>query len=562
MRVVRLSNTSRQTGFNAYIVQYKDKLWTLCSSEVKDNILIKERNDIILEHKDFLELKYQKLKDLFDTNYYLFYNTLLSLKSECADSIKYYNNLKYKLPAIRDSLVAVKKAQLQAKADKAYREWYNTLPASTKKAADVISITKSTLDFPNSVGGCDYVLYYINKSTKTIKYLYWYGYVYNAVNDIVHCEIRNQSYFSGKETGPIACGEKGGGYWDCIIYNHSANRLKLNNIMIEYMDGSLVSIAGADIVKLLEEPFIDINVNSYEIRNLVISDTECQNKIDIWQERLSNLEKRKFHPGLKEKYLNDNSYNKIWLHLMGEESKINSLQHETKKARQELEEFNKFINFEIHTITNTDCSYSNSGYNSTNMYDSKNKNNPFVTFGIEGSFEYLQSFSTGWGISMRLGQFNALVNATVGLKYQYTGYKKKVQYFYGEGIHDYIYHGGNADYKHMVHQIIIPITINCNIVRNSNYSYYLGIGYEHGFLLSESRRFNNPSYDFQEEDFYRSGELKNILNLSIPSRTIVFQIGTSGRHWDCNAYYKLYVNKSKYTKSDAGAIGMAFTYYF
>ncbi len=568
LRVVRLTNTSKQEDFNAYIVEYKDRLWTLYSSEVQNDSILKERNSRMLQDKNYLETKYQKLKSQLDISSYQFISNALSpYMIECKDSLNYYKNLKTRLPSIRDSLVAVKKAQEQAKVYKAYKDWYNALPASTKKAASIISITEAALGSPNSVGGCDYSLYYTNKSKKTIKYLYWSGCVYNAVNDLVSCKIRNRYYFSGKDTGPVAHGENGGGCWECIIYNYSADRLKLDDIHITYMDGTSASIAGADIRRLLNEPSTYVNISAYDVRNQVISDSECQNKINIWQERLDNIEKHKFHKGWYEKYHNsDNSYDKVWLSLASKKSEINTIQNEVNKTKKELEKFNKFISFEIYTDSKSSGLSSNYEYNSINKYSTKKQKTPFVVFGIEGSIEGLKSFSTGWGVSMRIGRFNSLFNATIGLKYQYTGYKRWVSYlykdYYGTGLYDYDLHNGWGDYKCNVSQLVIPIVANCNIVKNDNFSYYLGVGYEHGFLLSTNQGFYNKSSDFSEYDFYRSEEQDDLVRLSIPSRTIVFQMGFAGRHWDWKAYYKLYANKSKFINGDSGAIGTAFTYYF
>lgn len=564
LRVVRLTNTYKQKEFNAYIVEYKGKLWALYSSEVQDNTLIKESNDRMSKDLECLVVKYVELENKLDNSNSQFSKILSSYKKECTDSLNYYKDLKSKLPAIRDSLVAVKKEQEQAKANKIHKEWYNALPASTKKAASIISITHAALSSPNSVGGCDYSFYYKNKSKKTIKYLYLSGFIYNAVDDLVSCEIRNRSYFSGKDTGPVAYGEKGGGRWDCIIYNYSADKLKLDNIDITYMDGSSVRIAGADARRLLKEPSTEIYVYTFEIEDQVISDSKCQNKIDIWKERLNNLENHNFHKGWNEKYHNEDSYNNVWLLLTSKKSEMKKLQNDVDKAKKELEKFNKFIDFETFTNPAGPSMYSSNKYNSNSNHS--NKKNSFVSFGLEGSFEGLKSFSTGWGVSMRIGRFNSLFNATIGVKYQYTWYKIWVSYFfedyYGSGRFDYNWCDGDADYNHKAHQIVIPIAINCNLARNNNYSYYLGVGYEHGFLLSDIREFKNASYDFKEEDFYRSGEQDNLVNLSIPSRAIVFQMGFAGKHWDWKAYYKLYANKSKFINGDPGAIGMAFTYYF
>lgn len=110
-----------------------------------------------------------------------------------------------------------------------------------------IKITSYYLTSPNSANGVSTYFYYKNLSDKVIKYLVWTGYPINAVNDIVSCEIRGNSSFSGKDTGPVKKGGTGGGYWDCAWYNSTAKKLILEKIDIEYMDGSTLCIKGDDL---------------------------------------------------------------------------------------------------------------------------------------------------------------------------------------------------------------------------------------------------------------------------------------------------------------------------
>jgi len=105
-----------------------------------------------------------------------------------------------------------------------------------------VKIKSAYISRPNSAGGVDVYFYYKNVSKKTIKYLYWSGYVENAVGDYVKCEIRDTYERGGKDTGPIKPGRTGGGYWECMWYNSSAKKLVLTNISIEYMDGTNLEI--------------------------------------------------------------------------------------------------------------------------------------------------------------------------------------------------------------------------------------------------------------------------------------------------------------------------------
>ncbi|MCQ2278591.1 MAG: hypothetical protein MJZ62_04745 [Bacteroidales bacterium] len=106
-----------------------------------------------------------------------------------------------------------------------------------------IRITSYWLSSANSAGGRDVHFNFKNKSDKTIKYLTFEVYFYNAVDDLVYCEIRNYCSFRGKYTGPVKPqGHSDGGYWDCVIYNYQAKRIVLTSIDIEYTDGSSLHI--------------------------------------------------------------------------------------------------------------------------------------------------------------------------------------------------------------------------------------------------------------------------------------------------------------------------------
>lgn len=110
-----------------------------------------------------------------------------------------------------------------------------------------VRITTARLSSPNSAGGVDAIVFYKNLSDKTIKYFYWEGYAKNAVGDIVESEIGGRQLFRGKDTGPIKPRKTGGGCWDCIIYNSTARKLIITEVVIEYMDGTELKIQGNEI---------------------------------------------------------------------------------------------------------------------------------------------------------------------------------------------------------------------------------------------------------------------------------------------------------------------------
>ena len=65
-----------------------------------------------------------------------------------------------------------------------------------------------------------------------------------------------------------------------------------------------------------------------------------------------------------------------------------------------------------------------------------------------------------------------------------------------------------------------------------------------------------------DPNFLKQTGLPEKPGLLIPSRSIVLQMGFAGRHWDWKMYYKAHTNNSYNFKTEAGAIGTAFIYYF
>ena len=334
LRVLRYTNTSKHQDFNAFIVDYKGEIWVLQSCDVQDNTLLKARSAKMLSTKQDLETRQQALSKELDSLVAIY-------TKESTDSLEYYKKLKTQLPQIRDSVVNVVKAKYQYQRDSIFNNWLKNQTASVRRAASVIRIDETRLGYPNSVGGCDYHLYFTNLSSKTIKYLRWSGQVYNRVNDPVYCEIRRTSTFSGRDTGPIAPGENGGGCWDCIVYNYAADTVKLNSITIDYTDGSHFSLSASDIRTLVQTQIFTylIEIEKQEQRDIqavdvsVMNIKNCEDIISMWEGRLNLLNNKVFY------YRRKDRYNGIFGHLKSIELEIN-------KHLKQLEIFEKFINFE------------------------------------------------------------------------------------------------------------------------------------------------------------------------------------------------------------------------
>ena len=112
-----------------------------------------------------------------------------------------------------------------------------------EKVHEAIRITSLYPSSPNSAGGVDLYINWVNNSDKTIKYVYFSVQAINAVGDPVKCEIRDYSIANCEDTGPYEKGEGnfGGRYWDCMWYNSTITKVKLTQIQIDYMDGTSVT---------------------------------------------------------------------------------------------------------------------------------------------------------------------------------------------------------------------------------------------------------------------------------------------------------------------------------
>ena len=102
---------------------------------------------------------------------------------------------------------------------------------------------------PNSAGGVDVRVEFINTSGKTIKYISFRMTPHNAVGDAVDDRIGRGSLRGVKTTGPIYSGQsntyvkpmeqpQSDGVWRNTWYNHTIKCATIDQIAIEYMDGS------------------------------------------------------------------------------------------------------------------------------------------------------------------------------------------------------------------------------------------------------------------------------------------------------------------------------------
>ena len=246
-------NLKKQVQYDAYAIDIKGTVYILPAEYVENNAILEEAAEAIRVELQTLNKKLEKIEN----EYQSLQSTYSEISNEYKSKLEQYNSQKETLELQKDSAKMSLLNEYEALEKKIFDEWYNPLPKSAKNAYDnIIEIDSECIGLsePGYAGCCDCYFYYTNKSKKTIKYLYWTGSFYNDVDDRVYCDFRGTNTYTGKEVGPIASGEDGGGDWECVIYDWEATNVKLDKISITYMDGSQVTVSAADIKLLMAYP--------------------------------------------------------------------------------------------------------------------------------------------------------------------------------------------------------------------------------------------------------------------------------------------------------------------
>lgn len=151
---------------------------------------------------------------------------------------------------------------------------------SKQEVQNCIKVLDAYLSDVDSFGGIEIEIIWQNTSNKTIKYITFSVIPYNAVGDVVSCDISDKTTANCKVTGPIEKStlenaevaykiptENTRGYyslgfqtdygypegfdlnkfgnidiWGPVWYNNSIETIKITGIKIEYMDGSIIEL--------------------------------------------------------------------------------------------------------------------------------------------------------------------------------------------------------------------------------------------------------------------------------------------------------------------------------
>jgi len=110
---------------------------------------------------------------------------------------------------------------------------------------------------PNSAGGVNFNVEFLNTSDRTIKYITFWATPYNRVDDRMVDRISKQSTKRADYTGPIEPlgtnaikttfgSAKTRKIWTNVWYNHDIVCATIDKVVIEYMDGEKATIKDTD----------------------------------------------------------------------------------------------------------------------------------------------------------------------------------------------------------------------------------------------------------------------------------------------------------------------------
>lgn len=228
-----------------YIIRYKDLLYHISEKNInqldlqsyiqakEDSLLrIKQKNESIKRYNDSIRLeKQRRVKDS------------IAIAEYKKDSV-----MKHK----GDSIKNIKRIFALA----AYDEIEKTKRERVRQGMP-IEIAYLYTESPNSAGGTTLEFKLKNISTKRIKYISVTGYPINAVDDKCVCTIRGYSQCTRKGVGPIEPGEYAIYTWENTWYNHTINKYIPTSILIQYMDGSSLTVSGSKLKSIMQNSLLD-----------------------------------------------------------------------------------------------------------------------------------------------------------------------------------------------------------------------------------------------------------------------------------------------------------------
>ncbi|MBN1592907.1 MAG: hypothetical protein JW941_06650 [Candidatus Coatesbacteria bacterium] len=109
--------------------------------------------------------------------------------------------------------------------------------------------------YPNSAGGVDVSIGFINATDNIIKYTRFMVRAYNAVGEMELCEIRHRETSLLRCVGPLGPGKRDYGDWSNVWYNYAIRYIVLEYVKVTFMNGDEVIIKGEDLSLILASKF-------------------------------------------------------------------------------------------------------------------------------------------------------------------------------------------------------------------------------------------------------------------------------------------------------------------
>ncbi len=512
VKLTGITNSNAQFHYDTYIVTHKGKTFFIHKNFIQSNEYLDSINQT-------LDKEYQSLIYTIESLSYSSDSLKEELKNQISNKIKIIKEREKQLPHVIDSVEQQASKEYQAKNDKEfikkYNSWYNGLPSSAKRAAKAISINEARLLSPNSAGGCDYRFEYTNNSDKTIKYLYWSGWIYNAVDDIVYCNIRDYGNFRGKDTGPVATGETGGGTWDCIVYNYSARSVKLNSVEIQYMDNSRITISETDIKRLLKEP--KKKSPSWSAIDSVKKSASATLKKELQNYKDSIIELNRLYRvfesnNFKRSDISDYTQHKgVYNHFTQIAKQIQELEQRISIVETEIDSYktNNFMN-EVHNY-----SIITKQEEEVKKHNNIKEKNKKVRFGTGLDFlisdEYL-----GMTIPLEVifGSYNNFVNFSISGEYTYL----------------------NSLGGLYINKFGTFATLHLNFGKKGTYKFPLSLSF--GYSKNLGNKIYNVTGWYYDND-YNEKQLSFPITMNDDNLSSVISFGVRSVHWKVAAYIRL-----------------------
>ena len=126
----------------------------------------------------------------------------------------------------------------------------------------------------NGLGWMDISTGFYNASEKTIKYITFSYVAYNRVGDVVSCTVKKQSIVKGKITGPLEVNKDSWVEFENMLCNNTISEIKIKEVVVQYMDNSIETIAGADLKCIYNSQGLNKDTVYYEKRGKAEEETK------------------------------------------------------------------------------------------------------------------------------------------------------------------------------------------------------------------------------------------------------------------------------------------------